>query len=108
MPTEILDVTKRFMREPIRILVKKEELTLEGILSKRKLRLCATPSLPSCMLMSVGPEECLEVCPTWEAWAVWEVALELLLVPEVLDLPSRKLTKSLSTVSVKLTHKYQM
>ena len=31
MPTEILDVTKRFMREPIRILVKKEELTLEGI-----------------------------------------------------------------------------
>merc|ERR1719439_374829 len=31
MPTEILEVTKRFMREPIRILVKKEELTLEGI-----------------------------------------------------------------------------
>lgn len=31
MPVEILDVTKRFMREPIRILVKKEELTLEGI-----------------------------------------------------------------------------
>jgi translation initiation factor 4A len=31
MPAEVLDVTKRFMREPIRILVKKEELTLEGI-----------------------------------------------------------------------------
>lgn len=31
MPIEVLDVTKRFMREPIRILVKKEELTLEGI-----------------------------------------------------------------------------
>ena len=31
MPTEILDVTKRFMRDPIQILVKKEELTLEGI-----------------------------------------------------------------------------
>ena len=31
MPNEILEVTKRFMREPIRILVKKEELTLEGI-----------------------------------------------------------------------------
>ena len=28
---EVLDVTKRFMRDPIRILVKKEELTLEGI-----------------------------------------------------------------------------
>ncbi|XP_065887274.1 eukaryotic initiation factor 4A-I-like [Dysidea avara] len=31
MPTDVLEVTKRFMREPIRILVKKEELTLEGI-----------------------------------------------------------------------------
>lgn len=31
MPAEVLDVTKKFMREPIRILVKKEELTLEGI-----------------------------------------------------------------------------
>jgi translation initiation factor 4A len=31
MPTDVLEVTKRFMRDPIRILVKKEELTLEGI-----------------------------------------------------------------------------
>ncbi|XP_003390551.2 PREDICTED: eukaryotic initiation factor 4A-I-like [Amphimedon queenslandica] len=31
MPMEVLDVTKRFMRDPVRILVKKEELTLEGI-----------------------------------------------------------------------------
>jgi len=31
MPDEVLEVTSRFMREPIRILVKKEELTLEGI-----------------------------------------------------------------------------
>merc|ERR1711893_92807 len=31
MPVEVLEVTKRFMRNPIRILVKKEELTLEGI-----------------------------------------------------------------------------
>merc|ERR1712007_422708 len=31
MPVEVLEVTKKFMREPIRILVKKEELTLEGI-----------------------------------------------------------------------------
>jgi len=31
MPMEVLEVTKRFMRDPIRILVKKEELTLEGI-----------------------------------------------------------------------------
>lgn len=31
MPNDVLEVTKKFMREPIRILVKKEELTLEGI-----------------------------------------------------------------------------
>ena len=31
MPTDVLEVTKRFMRDPVRILVKKEELTLEGI-----------------------------------------------------------------------------
>lgn len=31
MPPEVLDITQKFMREPIRILVKKEELTLEGI-----------------------------------------------------------------------------
>jgi translation initiation factor 4A len=31
MPSDVLEVTSRFMRKPIRILVKKEELTLEGI-----------------------------------------------------------------------------
>lgn len=31
MPADVLDVTTRFMRNPINILVKKEELTLEGI-----------------------------------------------------------------------------
>ncbi|XP_034950996.1 eukaryotic initiation factor 4A-I [Chelonus insularis] len=31
MPTDVLEVSKCFMRQPIRILVKKEELTLEGI-----------------------------------------------------------------------------
>jgi len=31
MPSEVLEVTTRFMRDPVRILVKKEELTLEGI-----------------------------------------------------------------------------
>lgn len=31
MPADVLDVTECFMRNPIRILVKKEELTLEGI-----------------------------------------------------------------------------
>lgn len=31
MPAEVLEVTQQFMRDPIRILVKKEELTLEGI-----------------------------------------------------------------------------
>jgi len=31
MPQDVLEVTKKFMRSPTRILVKKEELTLEGI-----------------------------------------------------------------------------
>ena len=31
MPTDVLEVTKKFMRDPIRIFVKKEELTFEGI-----------------------------------------------------------------------------
>jgi len=31
MPPEALEITQKFMREPIRILVKKDELTLEGI-----------------------------------------------------------------------------
>ena len=31
MPADVLEVTKKFMRDPIPILVKKEELTLEGI-----------------------------------------------------------------------------
>jgi len=31
MPTDVLDVTSHFMRDPIKILVKRDELTLEGI-----------------------------------------------------------------------------
>lgn len=31
MPEEVMDITDKFMRDPIRILVKKEELTLQGI-----------------------------------------------------------------------------
>jgi translation initiation factor 4A len=31
MPLEVLEVTTKFMRDPIRILVKRDELTLEGI-----------------------------------------------------------------------------
>ena len=33
MSTDVLDVTKKFMRDPIQILLRKEELTLEGIKS---------------------------------------------------------------------------
>jgi len=31
MPTDVLEVTQKFMRDPVRILVKRDELTLEGI-----------------------------------------------------------------------------
>lgn len=33
MPSDVLDVTTKFMRDPVTILVKKEELTLEGMCS---------------------------------------------------------------------------
>jgi ATP-dependent RNA helicase len=31
LPREVLDMTSKFMNEPIRVLVKRDELTLEGI-----------------------------------------------------------------------------
>lgn len=31
LPAEVLDMTTKFMNDPIRILVKRDELTLEGI-----------------------------------------------------------------------------
>jgi translation initiation factor 4A len=31
LPPEVLDITDKFMRNPKRVLVKKEELTLQGI-----------------------------------------------------------------------------
>ncbi len=31
MPQEILEISQKFMRKPVRILVKKDELTLDGI-----------------------------------------------------------------------------
>ncbi|CAM9941032.1 unnamed protein product, partial [Phaeothamnion confervicola] len=31
LPQEVLDMTKKFMNDPVRILVKRDELTLEGI-----------------------------------------------------------------------------
>merc|ERR1711871_1698987 len=31
MPQEVLDMTRKFMNEPVRVLVKRDELTLEGI-----------------------------------------------------------------------------
>lgn len=31
MPPDVLDITKKFMTNPIKILIQKEELTLEGI-----------------------------------------------------------------------------
>ena len=31
LPREVLDMTRKFMNEPVRVLVKRDELTLEGI-----------------------------------------------------------------------------
>lgn len=35
MPQEVLDMTKKFMNMPVKILVKRDELTLEGIKQAR-------------------------------------------------------------------------
>ena len=43
MPADVLEVTKRFMRDPVQILVKKEELTLEGI-RQFYIEVCMTTS----------------------------------------------------------------
>lgn len=34
MPQDVLEVSKQFMRDPVQILVKKDELTLEGMFLK--------------------------------------------------------------------------
>ncbi|CAG8728339.1 11591_t:CDS:2, partial [Acaulospora morrowiae] len=39
MPADVLEVTTKFMREPVRILVKRDELTLEGIKASTPLRI---------------------------------------------------------------------
>merc|ERR1712113_677677 len=60
--------------------------------SRRRLRVFATPSSPSCTrTLEVLQEECPEECLTWEAWAVHQV-LELLEELAVLVLPSRRST----------------
>merc|ERR1719206_358501 len=60
--------------------------------SRRRWRVCATPSSPSCMrTLEVLQEECPEECLTWEAWVVHQVP-ELLEELAVLVLPSRRLT----------------
>merc|ERR1712018_1067809 len=58
--------------------------------SKRRWRLSATPSSPSCM---VQPEVLLGACLTWGAWEVQE-ELHLELAKEEQAQPLRRLTKS--------------
>ncbi len=38
LPPEALDITRKFMSKPVRILVKRDELTLEGIKQVRRWR----------------------------------------------------------------------
>lgn len=59
MPADVLEVTHRFMRNPVRILVKKEELTLEGIRQfyvqvEREVRAQIKKSHGSWMLQGLG------------------------------------------------------
>lgn len=38
MPQEVLDMTRKFMNMPVKILVKRDELTLEGIKQVKQAR----------------------------------------------------------------------
>ncbi len=63
MPDDVLEVTKRFMRDPIRILVKKEELTLEGIKQfyvqvEKEVRVCVYV----CACVRACVRACVHVC----------------------------------------------
>ena len=63
MPLDVLDVTQRFMRDPIRILVKKEELTLEGIKQfyvqvEKEVRMCVWGILCTNLYPLVGCMGC--------------------------------------------------
>ena len=64
MPSEALDLTSKFMRDPAIILVKREELTLDGIKQvcvRVCLRLCACVLwLCSCACVCVCA--CVHVC----------------------------------------------
>lgn len=46
MPEDILEISQRFMRDPIRILVKRDELTLEGI---KQVKICEIQAYTVCM-----------------------------------------------------------
>ena len=60
MPNDVLDVTSKFMRNPVRILVKKEELTLEGIkqffvlVEKEVEKTNYIPSEKTCLRLSLA------------------------------------------------------
>lgn len=58
MPAEVLEVTKKFMRDPIRILVKKEELTLEGI---RQFYISVEKEVGSFDLLLITKHLCIKV-----------------------------------------------
>lgn len=45
---DILEISQRFMREPVRILVKRDELTLEGI---KQVRPKSTRNMRECVEM---------------------------------------------------------
>ena len=57
LPQEVLDMTRKFMNEPVRVLVKRDELTLEGIKQ---------------FYIAVGREEWKldTICDLYETWTI--------------------------------------
>jgi hypothetical protein len=50
LPYDVLDMTTKFMTDPVRVLVKRDELTLEGISRKPRLRSSSASSRTSILI----------------------------------------------------------
>ncbi|CAN0248212.1 unnamed protein product, partial [Discosporangium mesarthrocarpum] len=63
MPQEVLDMTRKFMNQPVKILVKRDELTLEGIKQAR----FSHPQPPtSTITLTLNTHMCLRFfCHLW-------------------------------------------
>lgn len=55
LPVEVLDMTNKFMNQPLKVMVKRDELTLEV----RQASSCMAPHIHTLLLLAVSPQSCL-------------------------------------------------